>query len=351
MREVLPGRKLREIYKATGGDWGGVKVNEAILNFIKKLVGEDVIDELYNHHRSEYLDLEREIEAKKRFSMTPGKSDRVAFKLPGSLSDIYREKRKQDLSNRICFGHEDLVGKVDIKRGSLRIDKQIAKTFYDYTIKNTVSHIKTMLLLTEAQSIKDIILVGGCAESELFTKTMQDEFPNIKIVIPEDAGLSVLKGAVLYGHNPSVVTHRVSKLTYGTRVMRYFLEGDDDDSKKKMYGKHPFCMDVFNKLAEADETYEIGKPVESDDLFPIDDTLTRMTVKFYTSTEKHPRYVTDSGCSPLGDLTVDMPSKGDKMNQNVKARLTFGDTELMCELEDVTSGEMVQSLIDTLSVN
>lgn len=38
VHEVLQDGKLRELHAATGGDWGGILVNEAFEEFIKELV-------------------------------------------------------------------------------------------------------------------------------------------------------------------------------------------------------------------------------------------------------------------------------------------------------------------------
>ena len=38
--QSLPGGKLKEIHKATGGDWGGTKVDQAFENFLCEITGE-----------------------------------------------------------------------------------------------------------------------------------------------------------------------------------------------------------------------------------------------------------------------------------------------------------------------
>jgi hypothetical protein len=47
-------------------------------------------------------------------------------------------------------------------------------------------------------------------------------FPNKRIIIPEEAGLSVLKGAVLFGHTPDYIASRVMRFSYGTDVTTLF---------------------------------------------------------------------------------------------------------------------------------
>jgi hypothetical protein len=42
---------------------------------------------------------------------------------------------------------------------------------------------------------------------------MKKNFPNKRIIIPEEAGLSVLKGAVLFGHKPDYIASRVMRFS------------------------------------------------------------------------------------------------------------------------------------------
>jgi hypothetical protein len=43
------------------------------------------------------------------------------------------------------------------------------------------------------------------------------------VIIPEDAGLAVLKGAVQFGFNPKVINPRISRFTYGVKGTLHVL--------------------------------------------------------------------------------------------------------------------------------
>jgi hypothetical protein len=42
------------------------------------------------------------------------------------------------------------------------------------------------------------------------------------VVVPEDAELAVLKGAVLFGHKPDYIVARIARYTYGVRISSDF---------------------------------------------------------------------------------------------------------------------------------
>ena len=68
-----------------------------------------------------------------------------------------------------------------------------------------------------------MFLVGGFAESPFLQQELRRSFGNsMRIIIPQDVALTILKGAVLFGLDPTVVTVRRSRLTYGIGVLNRF---------------------------------------------------------------------------------------------------------------------------------
>jgi hypothetical protein len=52
---------------------------------------------------------------------------------------------------------------------------------------------------------------------------------NLFVIIPEDAGLAVLKGAVQFGFNPKVINPRISRFTYGVSTNKGFRPRTDPE--------------------------------------------------------------------------------------------------------------------------
>ena len=65
-----------------------------------------------------------------------------------------------------------------------------------------------------------MFLVGGFAESPFLQQELRRSFgESMRIIIPQDVALTILKGAVVFGLDPTVVTVRRSRLTYGIGVL------------------------------------------------------------------------------------------------------------------------------------
>lgn len=48
---------------------------------------------------------------------------------------------------------------------------------------------------------------------QIIQKAMREKFKDFRVVIPQEAGLAILQGAVLFGENPLIVSERESALS------------------------------------------------------------------------------------------------------------------------------------------
>ncbi|KAJ8297751.1 hypothetical protein KUTeg_024282 [Tegillarca granosa] len=205
---------------------------------------------------------------------------------------------------------------------------------------------KFMVLDLGAKDLKDVIIVGGFADSFIIRKMIKEKFPDLTFVIPDEAELVVLKGAVLYGNNPNIVSERINKFTYGTEIHRFFLDGDDENKKIRIGGTS-YCRSVFNKLAEIGQPFKIGEVVQTE-IYPLKADMTKMSVKFYQSSERDPKYVDSDKCTFLGKIVVDMPDINGGLDRCVNVFVGFGDTELKITGQDECSGSNVHAELKLL---
>ncbi|CAG2224049.1 unnamed protein product [Mytilus edulis] len=166
------------------------------------------------------------------------------------------------------------------------------------------------------------------------------------IIVPNEAGLAVLKGAVLYGHDPSCVVTRKCDRTYGTLVYRAFL-ADDLPAKWMRHGGSFLCKDAFNKLVEIGESITLNEK-RSTVMQPLRADMSKMSVKLYGSTDPNPRYVTDKSCTYLGKILIDIPEQYRSCDEDVIVSMTFGQTEIVVEGKSQHSEHVVTTKLDFL---
>ncbi|KAH3835271.1 heat shock 70 kDa protein 12B-like [Dreissena polymorpha] len=100
VHEVMPGGGLKELYAANGGDWGGTFVDRAFRNLLAEIVGNDIMTGIETSKTSDYIDIFRDFEViKRKFAVSM--SDRVTFKVPAALNEIFKAKYGKDIKDHL----------------------------------------------------------------------------------------------------------------------------------------------------------------------------------------------------------------------------------------------------------
>ena len=71
-------------------------------------------------------------------------------------------------------------------------------------------------------------------------------------------------------------------------------------------------------------------------------------VRFYSSPEKDPVFVTDEGCIQLGEIIINVGNI-ERASDRVSVGLSFGGTEITVEARDMTSGQIFRAKFDLLN--
>lgn len=225
---------------------------------------------------------------------------------------------------------------------------EVMESFFEEAIKNIVSHLRHLLSKVETKGVDTIVMVGGFSESPLLSSAIRSHFPQMRVVVPRDAGLAVLKGAVIFGHLPSVIRERVSKYTYGTDIIPLF-DANKHDFEKIVVDESGKCRckDVFSKFIENGQTLVVGQAQIENKYSAFKSKQTSMGMNIYTTKEKDPKYVTDAGCRRIA--TFGVPLTGEGLARSIKVRAIFGGTEIQFECIEMNTGNVTVLDVDFLS--
>jgi molecular chaperone DnaK (HSP70) len=221
VHEVQSTKNLREVHHATGGAWGGTKVDDAFYQFLVKLFGNDVLTTLKEENMEDYITLFRDFETKKRI-IRPESEDKISITLPHRMLEIFKEQSDETLVE--ILPHTNYASTVKFKTGKLRVHSQIFKDFFSDTLQGIIQHITDIMNSFQGEPVSKILLVGGFSESPMVLSAIQELFPNKNVIAPADPGLAVLKGAVLFGHTPSMISSRKSHSTIRFEVSVPFID-------------------------------------------------------------------------------------------------------------------------------
>ncbi|WAQ99101.1 HS12A-like protein, partial [Mya arenaria] len=204
VQEKKPDGRLNEILRPDGGAWGETNVDKELFDWLGSIFGQKRIRQFRESEFGEHLDLLNEFEIKKR---SIGNNN-VVIRLPYSM----RENSKKIKKSIDKLG---LSEKVSLTKDKLKVDAEIAKRWFNATISNIASHISNLIQEQYFKEVRLVMVVGGFAECKLLQSAMIETLSNVRVIIPEEAGVAVLKGAVEFAQRPHVIASRVMKCSYG----------------------------------------------------------------------------------------------------------------------------------------
>lgn len=243
--------------------------------------------------------------------------------------------------------NKGLQDKVEFKKGRLFIQKMKYEAFFNKVVDKIVVKIEEMLVSDTAKGTKVIIMVGGFSESLFLQRRMRDSFPNCTVVIPQECGLAVLKGAVIFGHDPEIIAARIVKYTYGVRINTPFNNNNHPASKKKLINGKEYCTDKFDIHVNKGKFIHCNEETNSN-YSPLYEDQTSVKFRVFVSDKEYPQYTDEEGCKEIGSLTVPMPDTTGGTNRTVNVKFKFGATKITVEGFDETSKKSVNVKIDFL---
>lgn len=345
IHQIQPDDTLRELYKANGGNWGGTYVDKAFRDLLADIVGNDVMDSLAESKTSDYFDLFREFEVKKR-TFDSKMNDKITFKVPIAIQEEFRARHRQEIKDHLK-AKPKYDNKVTWVSDKLRMDADTAKDLFKDACESIASHLQTLFQDGEIDDVPCILMVGGFSESPMLQNAIKCCLPGKRVIVPADPGLAVLKGAVIFGHNPTVIKERRCRFTYGVRTSYQFDPRKHPESKKfQNDAGNDYCGDIF------DRHVEIGKPVVTGErqaqrsYVPTRNDACELTIPVFASDQCHPDFTTDPSCKCLGNINVSLDGYG--LDRPVKVQMVFGDTELHVEAVEEKTGRKTKAKFDFL---
>ena len=249
----------------------------------------------------------------------------------------------------------------------MRIEMELMRQFFRPTLDKIRHHIESVFQEPDIGHITHLFLVGGFAESTLLQEFIRSVFSErVTVVIPQGVGVAVLKGAVMYGLDPGVITTRRAKLTYGIGVIVPFKQGVHPIEKLEVRGGQTWCIDVLDVFVRSGHSVSCGDTVLRS-YRPAHQGQTCIILHIFSTQEEgaesEVKFVSDDDVRWCGKLRLDvaLPDNMDPTQCRIqvhllsclmtlcsllKVQMKFGDTEIMATAVDLSSGNAVSASID-----
>lgn len=192
----------KELHRPTRGPWGGTKVDEAFDELIINVVGASCFQKFKDDCKVDYLDIYRDLEAKKR-TIKPESNSKTTIKLPYSLVTTFEEETGENI--REVIQQTQYANKMTLIGDRLRMKNDLFKELFREPINMLVEHLQQLMAEDNLSDVSTLLMVGGFSESPIMQDAIMKSFPAKRVIVPVDAGLAVLKGAVLFGHQSNSI--------------------------------------------------------------------------------------------------------------------------------------------------
>ncbi|KAI8802543.1 hypothetical protein BJ742DRAFT_832441 [Cladochytrium replicatum] len=320
---------LKDVQPASGGDWGSTAINRAFEQLLCLLFGNTKVEEVRLHKAYDYMLMLNIFEEKKR-AFNGENDSSINLGYTGFTSNLdavvhaYNKEHQHHLDN---VGNRLLV----VKRDAMR-------ALFKPVITKIVKHVKEVI--EKVPSLKTVLLVGGFADSDVLRATMTAACASIGVEVrsPEDASLCVLKGAVLYGNNPSLIKERIARLSYGTSLMTRDVK-EHDPTRVTLVNGHPMvhAMQWFVRIGES---IPFGRPV-SRPLYPTKPDQRVICSEIFEGREPDIRYPDDQGVSLLGTINSPECNPEKLRRSGIKLHMLFTGGQIVVISENPDGGNEV----------
>ena len=346
VHELEVNGKLKELYKATGGAWGSMGVDCQFEMLLVDIFGEHFLLNFVQTYPISWLELISSFETKKR-SFSTKKQIPINISLPFAFTDHLKKLSGKSIESFVREFEDN--GIQWTSQGMLRLQPSVMYSLFEPVVDEVVQHIQRLLDIPELAPIKYIFLVGGFAESPTLQEAIQKAFQHkLKVIIPHNVSLTILKGAVMFGQDPSLIHVRRSALTYGVGCLNHFIPGKHPPEKRVIKDGVEWCAGLFDPFVFADQAVSLGHTVtRSYTLAQENKQSTTITV--YASEKESVQYITDPGCEKVGEMRLEMPAAVDGQCKELQMTMMFGDTEITVEAVDAISGQTTRASIDFLN--
>ncbi|XP_053378817.1 heat shock 70 kDa protein 12B-like isoform X3 [Mercenaria mercenaria] len=323
---------LRELCWASGGDWGGTKVDEEFLRMLEGLMGKAAVERFKRECMADLFDLLRQFETVKR-TTDPKLDGKLKIRLPESLRDISRNANRSAFMNTLLKSIQALQNEgLSVEKDKLRIDANKAREMFAYSVDGMCMKMRKILSNPKAAGVRHILVVGGFSDSPVVREALKKNFRDVSLIFPPEPSLAVLKGAVLYGHKPQIIASRIAKFTYGLKHEEDFDESKHKKKYRRSINGKPMCEKLFQILVKKGDTV-LNKQKVAIQNQPMPDDHNVLTYKLYLCTKRNPMYVDEPECKKHGAVRTQL-IPGD---MEVEAVLIVKDTDMIIELKHVKS--------------
>ncbi len=350
---------VKELATSAGNMSGGITINEKFRHFLSRFVG----DPDFARYFSECNDLERSgrmseinkivytlFEDQKVCFGNHGYEDSFVVEFPYAFAKHFGQVMENAAKT---LDHTNV--KIEDDGSRMRLYPAQMAMFFEPTIdeigKVICDHIDENDLASTIDTIFWVGGFGGCQylQNQLEKKIDVKFKEEIRYSCPSEPQLAIVKGALAFRCDPSVIKQRKADATYGIgcripfdkRIhQKNFCVDDKDNPSQK------WCKNIFSTFIERDESICTNE-VFVTDYSPVSQSQEIIELTFYSAPQPNVWYTTDRDVTKIAKMDVNIAGYG--RDRKIEVVFDVTHTEIQVCARDKQSRNEYKIVVDFLS--
>ena len=331
----------------SGGLFGGIHVDREFENLMNKAFGEGFMRRFKEQFPNDWQIIMNRFETQKRAEDYVD-NEEISIPLPYNfIKGCYHEIGEDDAINkRIRRFYSE---KVSVSSDYLNISMDTLGDLHRPIVSKISRHVKDLLSKQSLQDVKTIFLVGGFSDAQFLRKEFSRSFLDKRILIPKDPQLAIIRGALEFAQDPTLLRARVMGKTYGVGTTRMFDPEKHPQAKRVVIADIVYCSDMFSTLVKKGERVDV-EDTRTHTFVPTDPDLTEISFPFYSTDKEDVEFTTDPGVvSENVRILISSPDTTKGLDRELRLEVKFGGTELKVQVTDVESGNVETASIELVA--
>ena len=357
---------LKEIYPASGGDYGSNIINKRFLeDIIYQIFDCNDFNTFYEKYKqlnengedvgtlfNEWCEFERQIKDFKEGTdlEVVKKNDQYPIKC-SIFQDIFNEDINiNELINNYNNKCNDDELKIKVKSAKKWIIFFPYKIIYNYIKKQAFCICKIINKILESSDgdINSMILVGGYCSNEIIISEIKKNLSNqiSYFLQPSKPCLSIMEGAVIFGLNPNQIVQRKAKYTIGTNETKEWNEELHSIKGKKYYNEKEDswqCDNCFCSFITINQNLTVGQEIVKNYVMF---SPRYCTIKFYKTLNPNPILVNEEGVEEIGKCRLDAGKEYPQGERSISITMRIGGTFIDVKAKHKISGKYIKAKLN-----
>ena len=342
---------VNELAPPSGGPYGGTCVDDAFEKLLEPVFGKQLhqpfFEQLKIKHPAAWLNFRKQLDEKKTVLDRKKDDDVVWFEISMQFSRACTQIAGSDAFTLLS---DSCVDGISLSRNDqMQVRADLIKALYNTSVDAVCKCLNEDLAKSPLSKVSALYMVGSFSNSRFLLESVRSKthssVPPHHIINPPDSSVAIVKGAVMYGVNPSIIQERVAARSYGLRILREFDSLKHPSSKAVFYNNVKWCGDIYDEFLECGQrVLNSGEPIKKRHV-PVEPDQLNMEVKVY-SAPYAVRYVDDTGCEHMASITVDMSDLRGGTNRKVFIDIEFDGPEIHVVATDENTGKSYDASLD-----